>query len=148
MHVQTANTLSEAIVVLMNRLQRGLITDSFMYVEVLKRCLKQKDLMAAKQVHDCIIKSRMEQNAHVMNNLLHVYIECGRLQEARCVFDALVKKSGASWNAMIAGYVEHKHAEDAMRLFREMCHEGVQPNAGTYMIILKACARLSALKWG
>ncbi|KAG0592855.1 hypothetical protein KC19_1G285400 [Ceratodon purpureus] len=148
MHVQSVNSLSEALVVLKNRLQRGMIIYSYMYVDVLKRCLEQKDLLAAKQVHDCIIKSGLERNDYVVSNLLRVYIGCGRLEEARHVFDGLVKKGAGSCNKMIAGYLDYNQAEDAMGVFRQMHEEDVQPNAGTYMIILKACASLSALKWG
>ena len=44
-------TTSEAIDVIKNRLEQGTTIDSYMYVENLKLCLKQKDLVAAKQVH-------------------------------------------------------------------------------------------------
>jgi pentatricopeptide repeat protein len=148
MHVQSASALGKAIAVLKDRLQQGIIIDSYMYVEVLKRCLKQKDLIAAKQVHDCIIKSGMEQNIYVANNLLSAYIRCGRLQEARRVFDALVKKDVFSWNIIIGGYAQHHHAKDAMGLFNQMLQAGVRPNGVTYLSILKTCASPSALKWG
>ncbi|KAG0569542.1 hypothetical protein KC19_6G098400 [Ceratodon purpureus] len=147
-HGQSTSTLTEAIAVLKSRLQQGIILDSYTYVGVLKRCLKHKDLMAAMQVHDCIIKSRMEQNIYVANNLLSAYIRCGRLLEARVVFDALVKKDVFSWNIMIGGYAQQNHAEDAMGLFNKMRQEGVQPNEVTYLSILKACASPSTLKWG
>lgn len=62
-----------------------------MYVKVLKRCLKQKDFVAAKQVHGLIINYRMDHNIYVANNLLIVYITCGRLKDAHQVFDELVK---------------------------------------------------------
>jgi pentatricopeptide repeat protein len=148
-HLQSASTLSEAIAVLKNRLEQSIIVDSYTYVEVLKWCLKQKDLAEASRVHDCIIKSGMEQNIYVANNLLSVYIRCGRLQEARRVFDELVKKSVYSWTIMIGGYAQHNHATYAMELFDKMLQEGVQPNAITYLSILKACASSpSALEWG
>ena len=119
-----------------------------MYVEVLQRCFKQKDLVSAKQVHDCIRKSAMEQNIYVANNLLRVYIRCGRLQDARRVFDKLVKKSVFSWTIMIGGYAQHDHAEGAMEVFNQMCQEGAQPDGITYLSILKACAIPVGLKLG
>lgn len=102
--------------------------------------LEAEDLIAAKQIHDCIIKSRVGQNTFVANNLLSGYTECGRLKDACQVFDKLVKKSIHSWTIMIGGYAQHNHAKDAMEIFNQMCHEGVQPNEITYMNILKACA--------
>ena len=119
-----------------------------MYVEVLKRCLKQKDFTAAKQVHDCIIRSRIEKNTYVANNILSTYIGCERLKDARRVFDGLLKKDVISWNIMIGGYAQYSHARDAMGIFHQMLQEGVQPNEITCFSILKACASPSALKWG
>ena len=119
-----------------------------MYSEVLQRCFKQKDLVSAKQVHDCIRKSAMEQNIYVANNLMRVYIRCGRLQDARRVFDKLVKKSVFSWTIMMGGYAQHDHAEDAMEVFNQMRQEGAQPDEITYLSILKACASPVGSKWG
>lgn len=143
--MQSARTTAEALAVLKNRLQQGIGIESFMYVEVLKRC---KDLMATKQVHDCIMKSKMDQNLHVANNLLIAYIRCRRLSDARRLFDKLVNKDLISWNVMIGGYAQHNHKRDAMELFNQMRLEGVQPDAVSYVNILKACASPSPLKWG
>jgi pentatricopeptide repeat protein len=132
---------------LQTRLQQGFSLDSYMFVEVLKRCLKQKDLRATKEVHECIIESGMEQDVYVATNLLKVYIGCGRLQEARWVFDELLNKNVFSWTIMIGGYAHHNRAEDAMEVFHQMCQEDVQPNEVTYLSILKAFITPSALKW-
>lgn len=83
MHVQSASTTSEAIANLKNCLQQGITIDSYMYIDVLKWCLKQRDLLAAKQVHDCIIKSGMDQNTYVGTSLLTLYIGFERLLDAR-----------------------------------------------------------------
>ena len=148
MHLQNARTTSEVVATLKNHVRQGITIDSYMYVEVLQRCFKQKDLVSAKQVHDCIMKSGMEQNTYVANNLLRVFIRCGRLQDACQVFDRLVKKNVVSWTIMIGGYAQHDHAEDAIEVFNQMCQEGAQPNEITYLSILKACASPVALKWG
>jgi hypothetical protein len=60
-----------------SRVERGIARDLYMYVEVLKRWLKQEDFIAVKEVHGCIIESGMQQNKYVANNLLTVYIRYG-----------------------------------------------------------------------
>ncbi|CAM6097455.1 unnamed protein product [Calypogeia fissa] len=60
--LEFTHTTSEALGVLKSRLQRGIAVDSHMYVDVLKRCSKQKDLLTAKQVHDFIKESGMDKN--------------------------------------------------------------------------------------
>ena len=148
--MESARTTIEAIGNLKNRLEQGLAINSDMYVEVLRQCLKEKNLGAnlAKQVHDYINQSRMEQNIYVANNLVSLYIKCGDLEAARGVFDKLVKKNVFSWTIIIGGYAKHKGAEKTMELFNQMCQKGVQPNAFTFSSVLKACANPSALQWG
>ena len=148
--MESARTTIEAIGNLKNRLEQGLAINSDMYVEVLRRCLKEKNLGAnlAKQVHDYINQSRMKQNIYVANNLVSLYIKCGDLEAARRVFDKLVKKNVFSWTIIIGGYAKHKGAKKAMELFNQMCQKGVQPNAFTFLSVLKACANPSALQWG
>ena len=146
--MQTANTTNEAIAILKFQVEQGINVDSYTYVDVLKRCLKEKDLRVAREVHYCIIKSRMEQDKYVASSLLNVYIRCGSLQDARQVFDALAKKSVINWNVMIGGYVQHSRGKDAMQLFHQMRQEHVQANEITYVSILKACASPLSLKWG
>ena len=146
--MQTANTTNEAIAILKFQVEQRINVDSYTYVDVLKRCLKEKDLRVAREVHYCIIKSRMEQDKYVANSLLSVYIRCGSLQDACQVFDALATKSVINWNVMIGGYVQHNRGKDAMQLFHQMRQEHVQADKITYLNILKACASPLSLNWG
>ena len=146
--MQTANSTNEAIAILKFQVEQGINVESYTYVDVLKRCLKEKDLRVAREVHYCIIKSRMEQDKYVASSLLSVYIRCGSLQDARQVFDALAKKNVIHWNVMIGGYVQHNRGKDAMQLFHQMRQEHVQLDKITYLNILKACASPLSLKWG
>ena len=146
--MQTANTTNEAIAILKFQVEQGTNVDSYTYVDVLKRCLKAKDLRVAREVHYCITKSGLEQDKYVASSLLSVYIRCGSLQDARQVFDALAKKNVINWTVMIGGYVQHNRGKDAMQLFHQMRQEHVQANEITYVSILKACASPLSLKWG
>ena len=148
--MESARNMIEAIGNLKNRLEQGLAINSDMYVEVLRQCLKEKNVKVnlAKQVHGYINQSGMEQNTYVANNLVSLYIKCGDLEAARGVFDKLVKKNVFSWTIIIGGYAKHKGAEKAMELFNQMCQKGVQPDAFTFSSVLKACTNPSALQWG
>ncbi len=55
------------------------------------------------------------------NNLVSVYIRCGKLEDARGVFDKLnVKKNVFSWIIMMGGYAKRNHTKEAMELFDQM----------------------------
>ncbi|CAM6102539.1 unnamed protein product [Calypogeia fissa] len=148
-YINSSITTSEALAVLKSRRQRGIAVYSDMYVDVLRRCSKQKDLFAAKQVHDFIIESGMDKNPYVATFLLNVYIKCGELLDARRVFDKIEKKNVVTWNTMIAGYAKSKHAcgHEAYQLYLQMRLEGFEPDAITYMSILNASASAGALEW-
>ncbi|CAM6107095.1 unnamed protein product [Calypogeia fissa] len=147
-HMLTTGTTSESSASLKHCLQRGIKVDPDTYVDVLRRCSKQKDLSAAKQVHKCIIEGGMDKILNVANALVDVYLKCGRLVDARRVFDELEKRNVVTWNMMIGGYAKKGYAESAVELFNRMRQEGARPNEVTYLCILKACASPLALKWG
>ncbi|KAG0562950.1 hypothetical protein KC19_9G185500 [Ceratodon purpureus] len=140
------NSASEAVSRLKKCVAQGIAVESHRYVEVLQSCFKQGDLGSAKEVHECSRMSGMEKNVYVANNLLRVYIRCGRFQDARQVFDNLEKKSVVSWNSMVGGYAQHGHAAEALELLNQMRQAGVQANEITYLGILQACLSTMALK--
>ncbi|CAM6128519.1 unnamed protein product [Calypogeia fissa] len=148
-NMNSAANTSEALAVLRNRLERGITVDSYTYVDVLRRCSKQKDLLAARQVHMFIIDSGMDKNPYVARALLHAYIKCGEFLDARRVFDELERKDVVTWNIMIAGYAKSKHGygHEAYRLFLQMRREGFKPDAITYVSVLNASASAGALEW-
>eukprot|EP01018_Ginkgo_biloba_P036301 Gb_23551 [translate_table: standard] len=53
-----------------------------------------------------------------------------------------------SWNAMITGYAQHEHSEDAFKFFHQMQLEGGNFNSITITSILSACTNLVALQQG
>ncbi|CAM6083482.1 unnamed protein product [Calypogeia fissa] len=148
MHMDSGGITSQAIAFLHSRLQQGITTGSGLYVKVLQTCLKQNDLLATKQVHDCIIQSGMDKIPIVAGTLMNVYIKCGALVDARRVFDQLETKSVVDWTIMIAEYAKSDHAESALELFNQMRQEGVETDEITYLSILKACASPLALTLG
>jgi pentatricopeptide repeat protein len=147
-HMRKSDTPSQAVAVLQNRVKKGVDTEFSTYIDVLQMCLKQKDLLAAKQAHDCINKSGMYKNPYAAGTLLNLYIKCGRMSEARRMFDNLENKSIIKFNAMIGGYANIGDLESAFELFSIMDQVGVRRNEVTYLCKLKACASPSALEWG
>ncbi len=63
MPMEGARTTIEAIGNIKNELEQGMAIDSYMYGEVLRRCLKEKNLKVdVANVHDYINQSGMEQD--------------------------------------------------------------------------------------
>ena len=70
----------------------------------------------------------------------HVCKECGSIEDARQVFDKMVKRDLISWTMMIGAYADSGHGEEAFETFLQMRQEGLEPDAITYMSILNPCA--------
>lgn len=118
------------------------------YAYFLLGFVKLKRLEEAKPLHSYITKTGIDPHISFWNTLLNVYAKNRELMDAREVFDRMPERNSVSWNAMIAGYVQHGHYENALRLLPQMQGVGVKPNEFTFASVLRACATLSALEEG
>jgi pentatricopeptide repeat protein len=99
-------------------------------------------------IHAYMIKSGFESNISVVNTLLDVYAKCERIELARKVFDKMTERNVVSWTAIIAGYSQYGHANEALTHFYQMQEEDIEPEVITIASVLPACAHLAALQQG
>ena len=57
-----------------------------------------------------------------------MYAKCGALDDARKLSNKMPSKDMVTWTALISGYSQNDRAEDALVLFPQMLHFGLQPN--------------------
>lgn len=76
----------------------------------------------------------------ICNALIDMYSKCGKMDEARCVFDRMYDKDVVSWNAMIVGYGIHGRGMDAILLFQDMQNRSYKPDQITFIALLSACS--------
>eukprot|EP01018_Ginkgo_biloba_P029996 Gb_33537 [translate_table: standard] len=128
--------------------ERGSRVDSFTYTSLLQGCVSMKALAEGVRVHVHMIKTGFELDAFLETKLVIMYAKCGNLEVAHQVFDKLPERNLVSWTAMIAGYAQHGHAEEALVLLDQMQRAGVKADQFTFASILRACAGLVALEEG
>eukprot|EP01018_Ginkgo_biloba_P027099 Gb_06370 [translate_table: standard] len=126
----------------------GFGVDSKTYAPLLQSCSNMKLLEEGRQVHDSIIKNGFEIDIFMGNNLISMYAKCGSLVCARKVFDKMSQRDAISWTGLIAGYAQHGHGEEAVKLFIEMQRVGLKPDMFTISVTLKACASIAGLEQG
>ncbi|KAH9289611.1 hypothetical protein KI387_033728 [Taxus chinensis] len=80
--------------------------------------------------------------------LVVMYCNCRSIEIAREVFDKLSKRDVVAWSAMIAGYLQNGHAEEALLLFHQMQMADLNPNQVTILSLLPLCANLAAFETG
>ncbi|KAJ7290913.1 hypothetical protein O6H91_Y025600 [Diphasiastrum complanatum] len=128
--------------------QEGVTPDGFTFVNILKACGNLGSLSEGKKIHAQITKSELTSDVFVGSALVDMYIKCGNLDEAEKAFNALKKRNVVSWNTIVTGFLQHGLASQAMKFLEIMHQEGVEPDATTFISILKACASTGALDEG
>ncbi|KAH7365848.1 hypothetical protein KP509_18G049200 [Ceratopteris richardii] len=77
-----------------------------------------------------------------------MYGKCGATEKAQQVFDDLAVRNAVSWNALMAGYAQNGHSQQALQCYEQMSQEGFTADAFTLVCVLKACGNSGALEKG
>jgi pentatricopeptide repeat protein len=127
--------------------QERVVPNRITYLSVLNACANPSNLEWGKKIHSHALGAGFVSDGSVGNALVNMYAKCGSMEDARRVFDGMVKRDVVSWTAMIGGYAESGQSEKAFQMFQEMQQHGLQPNRITYMTVLNACTSSGALDW-
>ncbi|KAL6843681.1 hypothetical protein ACP4OV_026252 [Aristida adscensionis] len=118
------------------------------YVTLFRGCAD----IGAKKLGDQIIghtvKVGLVLDTSVANAVITMYSKCGRILEARKVFDCLNGKDLVSWNAMITGYSQHGMGKQAIEIFDDMLRKGTKPDYISYVAVLSACSHAGLVQEG
>ncbi|EFJ24820.1 hypothetical protein SELMODRAFT_100621 [Selaginella moellendorffii] len=106
------------------------------YGNLLRDC---GELAAGKKIHEHVVKNGYYENVYVGNHLVQMYSKCGSLEDAKKVFDGMRRRDSISWSKMIAGYVRHGLAREAIKLYKAMA---IDPDGFTFSAVLNACSSL------
>ncbi|KAI3936143.1 hypothetical protein MKW92_033542 [Papaver armeniacum] len=92
----------------------------FALVSALKFCSSHFSISQGEQIHSLVLKSGLVSNIYIQNSLINLYVKCGRIGDAMCLFGSCSVLDTASWNILISGYVKLCRLDNACRLFEEM----------------------------
>eukprot|EP01018_Ginkgo_biloba_P033139 Gb_39939 [translate_table: standard] len=107
----------EAIEVFRQMQLAGVRPDFIAIVSVLPAIADLASLGQGKEIHGYILRRAFESDVFVGSTLIDMYIKCGSMEEFVChVFDQMSKRNVVDWNAMIGGYVQNGHANEALKL--------------------------------
>lgn len=133
---------------LLSQMRTSVQLDSVAFTVGLNACSHIGSLKFGKEIHGLAIRTNFEVFDNVKNALITLYSRCRNLRHAYMVFHKMQEKGLITWNAMLSGYAHMDRAEDVSFLFREMLHEGVEPNFVTIASVLPLCARVANLQHG
>ncbi|XP_071915245.1 pentatricopeptide repeat-containing protein At5g39350-like [Coffea arabica] len=142
------DSAKEALMLFRKMVDSGVEADAATVVSVLPACGFLKDLELGREVHLLVEKKGLGKKVSVRNALVDMYVKCGKMDEARSVFDKIIEKDVVTWTTMIHGYSLNGDVRSALGLCQLMQFEGVKPNAVTLASLLASCANLPNLKLG
>ncbi|KAH7292188.1 hypothetical protein KP509_29G055100 [Ceratopteris richardii] len=126
----------------------GIDPNPFTFISALLACGTEGFIEKGLEIHAEICRRDLHQNVYIGSSLIDLYTKFGLLIKAREVFDRLLNQDVVSWNALIAGYVEHDHADKALACYEQMQAKKIAPNEVTYVCALKAYAVQGAVHMG
>ena len=130
-------------------MQREYFTPThFTYSSLFTVCSSTGSFEQGKWVHAHLIKSGGRLVAFVGNTLVDMYAKSGSIEDAKKVFDRLVRQDVVSWNSMLTGYAQHGLGKETLQQFEEMLRIGIQPNDITFLCVITACSHAGLLDEG
>ncbi|XP_034699437.1 pentatricopeptide repeat-containing protein At5g66520-like [Vitis riparia] len=98
----------------------SLAPNNFTFTFLFQGCSNCVALDLGRQFHGMVIKNSFEMDVFVRNSIIRFYSVCGRLDDARWVFDESSELDVVSWNSMIDGCIRNGNILEALSLFSKM----------------------------
>lgn len=113
--------------------------DEFTYASVLSASAGMGSMQFGRQIHANIIRTSSSVDIGVGNALVNMYAKCGCIQYSYTAFRLMTCHNLVSWNSVIAGFANHGHGKEVIKLFEEMKSVGLKPDSVTFLGLLIAC---------
>ena len=127
----------------------GLSPDSVTFICILRACGNTGAIDKGIQIHNDIVSRGLLQEDTVLGtSLMGMYAKCGELRKAREIFDELLVRDVAAWNALILGYAQQGQSEEALNCFNQMQNEKLSPDVVTLLCVLCACSHSGLVEEG
>ncbi|KAH7519290.1 hypothetical protein FEM48_Zijuj08G0020300 [Ziziphus jujuba var. spinosa] len=112
--------LTTSLLVFNRMAELNLAPNNFTFNFLLHGCSNCGAFDLGRQFHAMLIKNFFYMDVFVRNSVIQFYSVCGKLDDARCVFDESDELDVVSWNSMINGYVRNGDISEALNLFGKM----------------------------
>lgn len=103
---------------LLRRLSIGY--NEFTFASVLIVCVKLKEFDLCRQMHGQVLVVGFLSNVVVSSSIVDAYAKCGKMEDARRLFDEMPVKDIPAWTTLVSGYALCGDMESAAELFSQM----------------------------
>ncbi|KAK9070092.1 hypothetical protein SSX86_010491 [Deinandra increscens subsp. villosa] len=118
------------------------------FASIIGACSMLSAFEVGQQVQTQLMKTDFATDIKMRSALIDMYSKCGRIEDARKVFDEMPVKNVFSWTSMIDGYGKNGDPSEALDLFNQMQNVRIRPNHVTFLGALSACGHAGMVSKG
>lgn len=115
----------EAVYMFFQMFPEGVRPLNFTFSNALAACSGIRALKEGMQIHGVSIKMHFDDDKIVSCSLIHLYVKCGKLEDAYAIFEQPNEKDLISWTTIISGYAMSGKTREARKLFNDMPERNV-----------------------
>ncbi|KAK7273048.1 hypothetical protein RIF29_14094 [Crotalaria pallida] len=138
----------EALLMFQEMWNEGLKPDKVTLICLASACAETSNPRLGKTVHCYAIKADMESDISNVTALVSMYTRCELFAYAMMLFNKMSYKDVVAWNTLINGFTKYGDPHHAMEIFHRLQLSGIQPDRGTMVSLVSACALLDDLDLG
>ncbi|KAL8225710.1 hypothetical protein R6Q57_018267 [Mikania cordata] len=143
------NATSKALLLFRDLIRKSTSSiDSFSLLYIINACTRNSSRHEGLQFITLVVKLGYIPIIFIQTSLINYYSAVANLADAHQVFDEMPIRNVVSWTALISAYVHNQKPNSALKLFREMQVNNLDPDQVTLTVALSACADLGALDMG
>ncbi|XP_054823965.1 pentatricopeptide repeat-containing protein At5g56310-like isoform X1 [Prosopis cineraria] len=139
---------NEALMLFNQMIAQGFEPNGATLASVLSACARAGCLDLGERIHEFMKNKGIEVGVILGTALVYMYAKNGAIMKAQKVFENMLERNIATWNAMICGLAACGHAEDSLILFQKLTKEQLVPNDVTFIGVLSACCHAGLLDVG
>ncbi|XP_028754063.1 pentatricopeptide repeat-containing protein At4g31070, mitochondrial-like [Neltuma alba] len=118
-------------------------------ISLLPACAELGLVKHGKEIHGYALRSGFESDHSFSSALMNMY---SKFEVSFHLAELIFKKSSyrdvVLWSSMIGSYSQRGDGYSALKLFRQMMLEGIEPNSVTMLAVVSACTVLFSLRHG
>ncbi|KAH7428797.1 hypothetical protein KP509_09G018400 [Ceratopteris richardii] len=137
-----------ALSIFSNMELQGLSPDGVSFKSMLKACAILSNLTMGKFIHGQIIQCKLDSEATLAHDIVHMYARCYALDDALKVFHTLPIKDLMTWSSLMSAFAQQDDYIHILYLLVDMFQANVALDEVVFVDSLKACACLRAIKEG